>query len=255
MEQVGPPIGPLDFHDGSAELAFGGLSYNPGVQTILRFYGQDLIKTVPGAVGEWGSINAVFTDDQGEVILQLNENEWIGTRNAWDIEIEGKRLTVRRAPRVISLQLRVDPPGRVVVERLDMRVGDSHVLANERTYVVGRYVGDTDVHWVHATAVIRHSTPLGAAIEITDPAELERRDQELQGTSVEMATNDRQIVLSANAGMLAKPLGVAIASLCGGFDLAEFGIGNAQLDDMRRVVQNYPAQVCPFISTGQLVTA
>ena len=61
------------------------------------------------------------------------------------------KFAFRRAHGNIVLQLRLDPPGRIVVERLDMRLGDSHVLETERTYAIGRYFDDnSSISWVHA---------------------------------------------------------------------------------------------------------
>jgi hypothetical protein len=255
FDQVGPPIGPLDFHSGTAELLIGGLLYSPAVRTVLRYHGEDLIKVLPSEVpGEPGTISAVFTDDNGDEVLRLEENEWVGSTGAWDIEVTGQRLLTRRSTGAIALQLRLDPPGRIVVEHLDMRVRDCHVLVTERIYAVGRYTSDTSINWVHAHILIRRSSPCGAAIEFTNPSELEDRDLAFRGTGAELATQDRRIVLNANAGVLVKPLGIAIASLSGSFDLVELAVGNASLDDVRRVLAEHPDQLCRFISTGRLET-
>jgi hypothetical protein len=252
QSEILPPVGPLDFHDGSAELMIGGLLYNPAVQTVLRYHGEDLIRVVPGRNGEPGLISAVFTDESGCDVLHLVENEWVGSLSNWDIEVVGQRLIVRRERGDISLQLRLDPPGRIVVERLDMRIADGHVLATEQTYAVGRHITDGTVHWVHAGIQIRRSSPLGAAIEFTDPETLETRDVQLQGTGQELAAADRRVVMNSNAGVMVKPIGIVIASLCGGFDLAELAIGNQPLDEMRRVILSHPGELGRFISTGEV---
>jgi hypothetical protein len=250
--EASPPVGPLDFHDGSAELMIGGLLYSPAVQTVLRYYGHDLIRVVPGQEDEPGMISAVFTDEAGCDVLQLVENEWVGSLESWDIEVVGQRLTVRRERGDISLQLRLDPPGRIVVERLDMRVGDGHVLATEQTYAVGRYITDGTIHWVHAGIRIRRSSPLGAAIEFTDVATLEARDSLLRDSGQELATSDRRIVMNSNAGVMVKPLGIVIASLCGSYDLFEVAVGNQSLDGMRQVILAHSGELCRFISRGEI---
>lgn len=71
------------------------------------------------------------------MVLGLEENEWVGGFEAWDIEIVSQRIIVRRNKGRIVLRLRLDPPGRVVVERLDMRIRDSHILATDKTYAIG----------------------------------------------------------------------------------------------------------------------
>ena len=251
-EEAGAPAGPLDFHDGSVELLIGGLLYSPSVQTVLRYHGEDLIRVFPGRQGEPGMISAVFTNEDGLEVLRLVENEWVGALENWDIDVVGRRITVRRGHREIALQLRLDPPGRIVVERLDMRIGSGHVFATEQTYAVGRYITNESIQWVHAGIHIRRCSPLGAAIEFTDTESLEARDQRFQGTGQELATEDRQVVLSSNSGVMVKSLGIVIASLCGAFDLREMAIGEKPLGEVRQVILNHPKELCRFISTGSI---
>ena len=211
-QQVGRPIGPLDFHDGNAELAIGGLLYSPVVRTVLRYHGQNVISVLPSTIaGEPGGISALFTDDAGQEVLRLEDNEWVGSLESWDIEAVGPRLTVRRARGHICLQLRLDPPGRIVVEHLDMRIGDGHVLASEQTYAVGRHLDDKLALWVHALILIRDSSPDGAAIEFTDAEELESRHQEYKGKGQELVSASGNIVLHSIAGAMVKPIGIVIA--------------------------------------------
>lgn len=111
-EQVGRPTGSLDFGDGRAELLIGHLLYSPTVRTVLRHHGRDLIKMTPGANGQPGAMSAVFTDSDGKEILWLENNEWIGALENWDIAVVGQRVTVRQQHRETALALKLDPPGR-----------------------------------------------------------------------------------------------------------------------------------------------
>ena len=63
--QLGPPAGPLGYHDGTAQLLLGGLRYSPAVRVLLRYHGTPLITVTPGTGGRPGAINAVFTGDAG----------------------------------------------------------------------------------------------------------------------------------------------------------------------------------------------
>lgn len=248
-----PPNGPIDFHDGNAEIVIGGLLYSPVVQTLVRYHGEDVMRVVPGKRnGEPGRISAYFADENGSVVLRLKENEWIGSLENWDIETIGSRLKIRREKEGISLQLRLEPPGRIVIERLDMRVGNGHLLATEETYAIGRYVNEHLVHWVYANIAVRASSSLGAVIEFVHPDQLEARDGLFRGTCAELSTSNRAIVMNANAGILIKPLGIAIASLTGTFDVHEVATGQRELKDMRRIVKNHPNKVGQFIGTGNI---
>lgn len=251
--EVKPPVGPVDFHDGNAELLIGRLLYSPAVHVVVRYHGIDVIRVDPSSVDdEPGSISAVFTDDHGKEVLRLEQNAWIGSLANWDIEITGARISVRNLAKQIVLQLRLDPPGRIVVEHLDMRFGDAHLLATEETYSVGRILTGGSIHWVHAYIRINRCAPVGVAIEFTDAADLERRDAIIGNMGTSLATEDRSVVLNSSAGIMIKPVGIVIAGLCGSFDLVELSVGNQGLAEMRRVIKRHPEQIPRFISTGKL---
>ncbi len=250
-----PPRGPLDFSSGTAQLRIGGLSFVPLVRTVLRYHGEDYIRLRPGeAEGEPGQISAVFTDDAGRRSLSLESNEWVGATDGWDIQVEGNRLTVRTAPRTPVLILRLEPPTRIVVERLDMRVGDGHVLVGEDAYAVGRYVDDR-ICWAYARVRFYDPPPEAVAIEFTTPEALELRDQRFRGVGAEMATEGRWCVLNARAGCLFKPLGIAVATMINGFEFIEAAIGVRSLEEVRAAVFYHPEDLARVIGSGERGTS
>ena len=172
---LGPPAGPLDYYDGTAQLLLGGLRYSPAVRVLLRYHGTPLITVMPGTGGRPGAINAVFTDDAGNPTLQLVENRWVGPTEAWDIKVERARIQVQTAPGRPVLCLRLEPPGTLEAEQLDMRFKNAHVLANEHAYAVGRYLPDGRIFWFTANVVIPASHANGAAIEFMTPAQAARQ--------------------------------------------------------------------------------
>jgi hypothetical protein len=223
---VEPPSGPLDFHTGEAHLMVGGLRYSPAVCSVLRYHGQDLIRVDPGIEGEPGSITAHFFDDKGSAVFQLAGNEWIGESINWDIEVKGARLSVRNPDCRVVLALRLEPPGTIVIERLDMRFGDGHILVSESSYAVGRYLGDDTIFWVHAELTITKAVPNARGIELTEPAELDSRIRALDGVGQYMKTGDGNFIFGSPIGVVCLPLGISIAHGCavhfygGGFGLA-----------------------------------
>ena len=239
-EEVGPPVGPLDYHQDEAELVIGGLSYRPAVHSILRYYGVDVFTIVPGQPGQPASISAIFTDDAGNETLRLQENEWVGSLSAWDTEVDGPRLTVRRRARHVVLQVRLDPPSRIVIERLDMRIGDAHLMVSEQHYAVGRYVADR-VHWASAVLTVMGSDSRGVAIEVDSVEEISRRGA-VQTTGSSMATDDGAIALIGGVGALVKPLGISIGSFCS-FALRDFWIVPARLQVMRNLFFTRPEAI------------
>jgi hypothetical protein len=191
---------------------------------------------VPGQQGEPGKITAGFTDDNGKELLRLDENEWTGRTDNWDIEVVGKRITVRKRLGEIKLRLRLDPPGRIVVEHLDMRVGDAHVLATEKSYVVGRCFVNGLIGWCYADLRIMVSTPLGAAIDFFDPN----------------MPDDPSIPRSA--GIILLPQGIALASLCNTMETKVLASGVMPLKDARSAMRNHPGQFGRLICRNILGT-
>ena len=254
--KVQAPSGPLDFHSGRAVLEFGDLEYSPAVRNVLRFNGQTVMAVKPSNVDdEPGAIDAIFMDSEGNESLRLEDNAWIGPTDAWDIEVEGPRLTVRRSHGDIVLELEFQPPGRIKINRLDMRINDSHVLVSSGTYAVGRYISANEVCWVHAQIQIEKSLPTGCAIEFVSPQELEQRDRLLKNVGKSMAVGGGDVVIHSNAGILVKPLGIAIGGLTGAFSVANLAIGTRSLDKIREVIRSHPLELNRFIATGDTVVS
>ena len=245
--KVQAPKGPLDFNSGTAELQFGNLLYSPAVNVIFRYHGMDVIRVDPSNVeGQPGTISAIFTDDDGKETLRLQQNEWIGSLENWDIEITGRRIRIRRHGKHLCLVLRLDPPGKIVIEHLDMRFGDAHLLVNEKIYAVGKVSGSA-IYWVHSAIKITRSSPLSSAIEFTPPGVLELRERALAHTGKGMESIDKHIIFNSNTGLLVKPLGICIAGLCGGFQLGSVVVGKQNLDVMRAAMKRSPDKVLDAI--------
>lgn len=251
-EEAGEPRGPLDFHAGHAELAIGDLLYTSPVACVLRYFGEDLILLRPGRSGEPGTISAVFTDPNGNAVLELDENAWVGSLEAWDIDVEGQRITVRQAAGVIALQLRLDPPGRIVVERLDMRIGQHHVLVSERGYAVGVHFEEEPMNWMSAKLFLTKAAENAAAIEVEDGKKLRERFNYFKaiGKGVWLANADESIIFHSPAGVMIPHLGISIGSGCS-FDCYELAAGAKTLEEMRDAVFFKPAnEMRQFLASG-----
>ena len=252
-EEAGEPRGPLDFHAGQAELAIGDLLYAPAVASVLRYFGEDVIRLIPGRNGEPGAISAVFTDTAGKAILELEENAWVGSLDAWDIEVEGQRVTIRQQPGVVALQLRLDPPGRIVVERLDMRIGDHHVLASEHGYAVGVHFEDGLMNWMSPKIQVTRATENGIAIEIEKGDKLRERFNHFKaaGKGAWSADPGEKFIMHSPAGVMIPQLGISVASGCS-FRLYEAAAGAKTLEEMRKAVFFHPAHTMrKFLSSGK----
>ena len=250
-EEVGLPFGPLDFHSGAAVLQIGGLRYPPSVTSVVRYHGQDVVRVTPGVGGEPGAISAVFTDDDGEPIFELRDNEWIGRAEGWDIEVVGSRLAVRKPSGDLVLAIRLEPPGTLVVERLDMRIADAHLVLGEKTYAVGRYMTNGAIGWVHAELVIPRASANAVAIEFTSKEELEQRIKKLSGVGQSLATADNSVVCGSPIGCAFKDVGISIGYLCA-LNLYRMAAGSRSLDGVRHAVWNAPEKLLMYLGTGRL---
>jgi len=250
---IAPTIGPLDFHTGTAELQIGELHYSPLVNCVLMHNNTELIRVNPGAGhGQPGSINAVFTDLDGEIIATLDENGWSGPNTVWDIEVVSNMVTVRRNSGQIVLRIILKPPGKVIVDRLDMRFGDSHLLVASGTYAVGRYVSETELFWVHAKLKILKSSPDGRVIEITTAEELVQRDRAYSSIGASMADAARDIVMSSVNGVMVIPAGIAIGAYTGSFTVGEVAAGTRSLKEVRKIALQNPLKLPEYLARGSI---
>ncbi|WP_156962937.1 HNH endonuclease [Aerolutibacter daejeonensis] len=248
--EVGNPVGPIDLFDGTAEVVLGGIEYSPLVRCVLRYNGSELIRVNPGEGGEPGAIDAVFTDDAGVPVLSLEKNAWIGSVDHWDLSVTGSRITVRKREREIALQLRLDPPGRIVIERLDMRIHDSHVVASETHYAVGRYMEDGRIGWFSAQVRITRSCERGVAIDFMSPVDLAATAEAVQEAVPQLRSADGRYMMATSLGVAWLPAGIVIASGCA-FDMYGMASGPRPLEEVRRRVWAGSASLNQYLATGE----
>ena len=109
----------LDIGRTHPEVVIGTL-YAKETTNIIRVFGEPILCIdAPEQDGAPFSLSAVLTDRNENDILIIDENEWQNPTISWDVEVVGQHITIRRALRDILLVLRIDPPYRIVVERLD----------------------------------------------------------------------------------------------------------------------------------------
>lgn len=250
--EVPVPTGPLDFHDGKAELLIGGITYRQVPTTIVRYHGIDIISVRPGNGIRPAEITATFTDESGNETLRLRQNEWIGALDAWDIEIEGRKLVVRRAARQIALEMQIDAPGRLTINRLDMRFGDSHLLISDKTHAVGRYISESDIFWMHAGVGMINNSPEGIAIELASEAIFKDRYELQKKGGKYLADSFQQTVVGNICGAMFIPYGIAIGTRCGTITLSQMAYGSRPFEKTRDVVFHSPEKLPQYLGTGTL---
>ncbi|MEP6021306.1 MAG: hypothetical protein ABJ251_22775 [Paracoccaceae bacterium] len=173
---------------------------------------------------------------------------------AWDTEVVGPRIKVCKKKGLFAVVLRLEPPGRIVVEKLDMRIGNAHILVSETSYAVGRYIDKKDIYWFHATMVhMGNPLPSASAIEFLTDYEAEWRDQQWKDrrTGTRMVTPDCRLVIQTGLGVANKPLGIIIGAKCCDLGMGQLASGGPRnVGKMRTLVFNAPNKVAKFIGTG-----
>jgi hypothetical protein len=129
--QIGFSFSEFDFGTAHPEVVFGTLRA-VNVETLIEIDGEPIISVKPPV--ETGSpflLNASLKDADGGSILDIIDNEWQAPSTNWDVETKGGKIVVRRALGEILLLLRVEPPHKMIIERLDMRHRGTSIVCRE----------------------------------------------------------------------------------------------------------------------------
>jgi hypothetical protein len=112
--------GSLDIGREHPEIVLGTVTaFN--VKSLLTIDGEDVFSiTAPLLPHGPFNVNASLYDSQGRQTLKIVDNEFQVDLSNWDAETIGTRVTVRSAPGKFDLVMRMEPPRRLVIERLDM---------------------------------------------------------------------------------------------------------------------------------------
>jgi hypothetical protein len=110
-------VAPLVVHLGSS--SFRNLS------SIVRTHDGDrwLAIDEPEAADAPARLYAKFHDDDGQLSLEIDGNEWRCFMDHWDNEVVGPLIRVHRSLRDVVLELVAEPPHGIRVVRLKMHKG------------------------------------------------------------------------------------------------------------------------------------
>jgi hypothetical protein len=124
-------FGPFDFGTEHPEVVLGALR---AIRTsvIVRAFGDDIpVVGPPEAPGGPFRLSAVLCDSDGLEVIHIVENEWRTSVENWDVQVSGRTMAVRSAPRNITLRLRSDPPRSLIIEHLEMFYRGAHLVCKE----------------------------------------------------------------------------------------------------------------------------
>ena len=122
---------PFDVGDKSPVVVLGNMTF-VNTPIILEAFGEPLIAVEPPEEpGTPFRITAAFQDNSGNELFRIVQNEWQGLSSNWDIETKGSRTIIRQALRQIALMIRTEPPGKLVIEQLNMFCRGLRIIGRE----------------------------------------------------------------------------------------------------------------------------
>lgn len=234
--EVGAPFGPLDFRRGEANVVLGGVRFQPAIKSIIRHLGVDVLRVEPGTDEAPGCVTALFYDDSGQLAFRLLQNEWSSSPSNWDLEVVGARMRVRNPQERVVLSIRLDPPSQIVIETIDMRIGDSHVLVGEDAFAMGRYESDDNIFWMAASVNVSRTGQDAVGIDFTTPDKLRYRVIALENVGQSLATADKNFVIGSPLGLLCVSKGFSFGFNCA-LSLYADAYGAVSLDAARAYVR------------------
>lgn len=120
-KKTGYSFGPLDVSEDSVAVRIGEISL-VNVESILNVMGEDIFSiSNPIEEGEPLLINAYLCDSDGREVLKIENNEWKTSSDNWDVEVVGKKISIRKSAGNIVLVFRAESPGRILIERISMK--------------------------------------------------------------------------------------------------------------------------------------
>ena len=122
---------PFDFAVGHPIEVFLGANVFRGCGSLITL-GETPVLSIgpPSEVGAPFTLSTFFSDVAGRVTCVIDQNVWRAATENWDIEWSGPRLIVRRGRRDIVLDLTVEPPGRIRIERFYLQFQGRHLRSN-----------------------------------------------------------------------------------------------------------------------------
>ena len=119
-KQKGFSFGPFDLGFIKPTIKIGTVTCQ-SVKSLINIDGESIFSIQePECEGAPFRINAFLTNQDGNEILKIVDNEWFTTTDNWDVEVVGQRITIRKEIGDISLVIRTEPPHSLIIERLEM---------------------------------------------------------------------------------------------------------------------------------------
>lgn len=110
-------------------------------------------------------LNLVVFDEYNAPVLHIKNNQLIYSTSPWDIQLVGKKLTIREALKKILFEIEFFPPNRVVINRgrllrngIEILIRSSNILVTNNSTLIR----NCHAHNCHGGLIIgHHEKPVG----------------------------------------------------------------------------------------------
>ncbi|EJG2186751.1 hypothetical protein [Citrobacter freundii] len=143
----------FDFHREPITVTMAGCSFY-ACQHLILIDDQPVL-SINSPEREKGPflLSGVFCDEKGREILRIEKNEWIVKPDNWDVQVEGPKIIIKNGPGDIVLELRMDPPKGIEIERLNMVYKGLHIRCGNNILEIS-YNGGNWSRWIGCS--VRH---------------------------------------------------------------------------------------------------
>jgi hypothetical protein len=125
---------PYAIANGTAWAAWDGANFAPEFWVgLIRYRGGTSILDVDGEIlfgfappedaGAPPLTRARFFDRNQALVFAIENNEITINSDSFDVEAIGNRWTIRSAPQNVDLEIRLEPPRRIIIPRIHYRYG------------------------------------------------------------------------------------------------------------------------------------
>lgn len=104
------------------KIKLGNWTFN-NPKEIIKIDGRTLL-AVEESVDGVLTLSGEFYNDDSELILKIDSNEWQASSGSWDVEQTGKKLLIRESTRNRSLTVTIESNSLLIFDDINMRYGD-----------------------------------------------------------------------------------------------------------------------------------
>ncbi|MDZ7694388.1 MAG: hypothetical protein U5K69_25240 [Balneolaceae bacterium] len=91
-------------------------------------------------------INGTFFDNNGQEIFRISDNIWKGPLDLWDIEIQGRKTTIKSVPKKVALEFEIIPPDQINITKIDMIKDNCHIVCKKDQILIGQLSNKNNVY-------------------------------------------------------------------------------------------------------------